>query len=301
MWCFQWNDSHWSSVTQISEQDRGLAYGDGLFETFRVDPSGKIPLLNYHIQRLQLGLERLLFDEVATKQAMAAIDAIEHILEAKDWQHLLPASDVQKQPKPIANNIPLVGKLTVTRGVGPRGYDIPAQTAVTIILQLSAAPVWQSWLRVPTKEQPQRLGINLKCADIRLSRQPYLAGLKHCNRLEQVLARYQRGDADDVILLDTENNVIEAGVANIALKKNGQWFTPELSQCGVAGVVRQWLINSGHLMEANIPYQNLASYEAVMICNSVVGILAVQSVDQYTFEPSKDCTQWQTDLESLYC
>ena len=293
MWCFQWSDSHWTQLSPLSERDRGLAYGDGLFETLRVAVGGNIPLLGYHSDRLQLGLERLLFDNNAKIMVAAALAAIEPLLQANQ-------ADEDTGLASLSSASALLGKVLVSRGVGPRGYDIPQQCQPTIILQLSPAPVWQSWLQPSQPTQPVRQGIRLKRADIRLAPQPYLAGLKHCNRLEQVLARQQKADADDVIMLDVEDNIIEAGLANVCLKKNGRWLTPKLSQCGVAGVIRQWLLDTERVIEAKIPFDDLASYDAVMICNSVLGIIAVESIDQHSFEPSIECNQWQAELESLY-
>ena len=128
--------------------------------------------------------------------------------------------------------------------------------------------------------------LQLAVPELRLARQPALAGIKHCNRLEQVLARQQL-DAmavDEGVLLDTAGDVIEACAANLFILEGDQLLTPELSQCGVAGVMREQLLQSTAqrcglgCAEATIDLPRLMRCDGIVLCNSVRGISTVASV-----------------------
>src|SRR5690554_5854709 len=141
----------------VSLDDRGLNYGDGLFETVRV-VHGRAPLWPRHRERLQQGAARLgiSFDVAALESALS-----------------VACADVDSA----------VIKVLLTRGRGGRGYRIDPQQPAT--LRLSRHP-----LRLPS-EALYRNGLLLGRCDLTLARQPALAGIKHLNRLEQVLARRQ--------------------------------------------------------------------------------------------------------------
>ena len=193
--------------------DRGLAYGDGLFETIAV-VNGVPKLLHGHLARLQQGLERLRVTGVALP---AIASAIGEAAAAVGGEGAL--------------------KLMLTRGDAPRGYAPPE----------NANPRW--WLQAfpwtcPTEPAA---GARVAVSTVRLGEQPLLAGLKHLNRLEQVLARaeYPPAVADEALMLDGAGRVVCATAANVFAVKKGQVFTPDLTRCGVAGVVRSALLTAG--------------------------------------------------------
>ena len=142
--------------------DRGLAYGDGLFETIKVQ-GGRAVLLERHLARLQDGCQRL---KIPCDMPTLRGELLEYMQQLGDG----------------------VCKLILTRGVGQRGYGLPDPCVPQRILQASAVPQW------PAAHQQQ--GIQLFACQLRLSEQPLLAGLKHLNRLEQVLARAEWSDQE---------------------------------------------------------------------------------------------------------
>ncbi|MCV6614288.1 MAG: aminodeoxychorismate lyase [Cellvibrionaceae bacterium] len=231
---------------QLPLDDRCFQFGDGLFESLRYQ-AGRCPLWPYHLQRLQRGCERL---GIAFNRAL-----IEQYL-----QQLMDALGEQGTDSAII-------KLQLSRGQTARGYAVP-QTGPTIILRAYTA--------VPFS--PLGTPLKLELSAVRLAQQPLLAGLKHCNRLEQVLAKRQLSPAvDDGILCDTSGRVIEAISSNIFIREGQRWLTPNLQRAGVAGVVRACLLERlGNDAEvADIELERLLAADEVFLCNSVAGLCPV--------------------------
>ena len=182
--------------------DRGLTYGDGLFETMAV-LEGRIRLLPRHLQRLAEGLRRLGIDGLDLVQLEAAL------FEAAAHSRTLDG---------CAASAAL--KCTVTRGDGPRGYAPPRP----------AHPRW--WIQAFPWTPPasHRAAARVVCSAVRLGHQPLLAGLKHLNRLEQVLARQQVSptNADELLMFDTDGRLVCASAANVFLALDGRLLTPRL-------------------------------------------------------------------------
>lgn len=236
---------------QVSPLDRGFAYGDGVFETCKM-LQGKIPLWHLHKERLLKSCEKLSIPVV--------IDLVEAQLTS--LISLLATTNIENA----------VVKFTVTRGQGGRGYRAPDTTSPTIVIGV-----------FPAANYPQGYfseGVSVRLCNQRLSCNPSLAGLKHLNRLEQVLARAEWRDEAiaEGILLDTQGNLIEAVFSNIFLIKDGELFTPDLSEAGVAGVMRRFIIETlapqaslkVHVKRLSIT--DLLSADAVFLCNSLYGI-----------------------------
>lgn len=232
----------------LSLKDRGLAYGDGLFETIAVK-AGQPRLLERHLARLAEGCSRL----------------------AITTDHVLIRSEVLAYAEALGEG---VLKLILTRGDGLRGYAPAPQAQARRILQgnppAAYAPIHS--------EQGVRL---FPCAT-RLSEQPLLAGLKHLNRLEQVLARAEWRDAEHAegLMLDASGRVIEGVFSNLFLVRDGCLVTPDLSRCGVAGVMRaEILFQAASLgiatQVADIHVDQLQQADEVFVCNSVYGIWPV--------------------------
>ncbi|MBB6521958.1 aminodeoxychorismate lyase [Pseudoteredinibacter isoporae] len=230
---------------QLSLFDRGFQFGDSLFETSRFY-HGRCPLWSYHIERMQLGCQRL------------GIEFPKALLNA-EYELLCRQLEEQGQCDAVL-------KFQLSRGESLRGYGAVQGQSNLIALAFSAESFEQS---VPEK--------SLEISSIALARQPLLAGLKHGNRLEQVLARQQLSDnCDDALLLDTEQRVIEAISSNIFVLREGRWLTPDLSESGVAGVVRAVLLDAGAVTIAEIEVADVYQADALCLANSVQGIQIVK-------------------------
>ncbi len=242
-------------VEAVAADDRGLAYGDGLFETMRAH-RGDVPWWDAHWARLERGAARLCLP--------------------------LPDRDfVLGQARAMLEGVDAgVLKLIVTRGRGGRGYA-PSK---------DAEPAWMLPLH-PMPSVPTR-GLALRWCDTRLAIQPALAGLKHCNRLEQVLARAEWQDAeaedrgaDEGLMLDTEDQVVSATSANLFALVDGRWVTPRLDRCGVAGVCRAWVLSDLRAEEVRLSRPQLESAGAIFLCNAVRGILPVARLGERAWAP----------------
>ncbi|APQ11346.1 aminodeoxychorismate lyase [Pseudomonas oryzihabitans] len=231
------------------QRDRGLAYGDGLFETIAVR-RGQPRLLERHLQRLALGCQRL----------GIPCDIAQVGDEIQAYAALLGEG---------------VAKLLLTRGDGLRGYAPPAEPEVRRLLLGSPAPAYPEANRVE--------GIALYPCATRLARQPLLAGLKHLNRLEQVLARAEWGGAEyaEGLMLDQDGRPIEGVFSNLFLIRDGELLTPALDHCGVAGVMRGLLLDIAardgmRVRVSALALDELLRADEVFLCNSQYGIWPVR-------------------------
>ncbi|MHC8306827.1 aminodeoxychorismate lyase [Pseudomonas sp. PB3P13] len=234
----------------LSLKDRGLAYGDGLFETIAVR-NGKAVLLERHLERLHEGCRRL----------------------ALNLDHAAMATELVTYARTLSDG---VLKLIVTRGDGLRGYAPDPSAQARRILQGNSPAAYPA----ANAEQGVRL---FPCAT-RLSRQPLLAGLKHLNRLEQVIARAEWQDAEHAegLMLDLAGRVIEGVFSNVFLVRDGVLITADLKRCGVAGVMRAELLfqakSSGIPTQiTDISLEHLQWADEVFVCNSVYGIWPVRA------------------------
>lgn len=236
------------TADSLSVSDRGLSYGDGLFETMRV-AQGRIALLDYHLVRLRRGLDAL----------RMAVDLAAVVAEiSATAQHLDRG----------------VIKLTLTRGSGQRGYAIPSAAQPTRICQ--------GFAEVNYPRENARTGVRLFECRTRLAMQPLLAGIKHLNRLEQVLARSEWSDSAyaEGLVRDIQGNVIECTMSNLFLLHGDCWVTPELGNCGVQGVMRDYLIDqleqSGNPVEVRpVDIATLRRSSELFCCNSLYGVWPV--------------------------
>ena len=252
--------------------DRGLHYGDGLFETI-VCRSGKLQNWSLHWQRLTIGCERL---TLPIPEQEKILDDIEQVINGVESA---------------------VVKILYTRGVGGRGYAFSEMAPTRIIMQF------------PLPQYPETNsseGVNLYLCKTRLAHQPLLAGLKHLNRLENVLARHEWNDTRYVegLLCCMKGNVIEGTMSNILMVKNGMLYTPELSQCGVKGVMRTRIIQLAKEKKIKVSEDNLSLddlYEAneIFICNSVIGIWPVKNIGDYYFSTSLSSNPVTRQLQNL--
>lgn len=251
-------------VEAVPPGNRGLHYGDGLFETLRVH-HGEVPLWPRHLARLRDGAARLgiavpepAFVEARIAELVAGIDAG-------------------------------VLKLLLTRGEGGRGYAPPVAAPPTWMLALHPLPATPAALR-------------LHPCETRMAFQPALAGIKHCNRLEQVLARAEaeRAGGDEGLLCDPDGRPVCATSANLLVFDGRRWRTPSLARCGVAGVLRGWLLEQGLLAEAVLSMEEVASAEALALCNAVRGILPVAALGARRWRAHPATTDLQARLAMAY-
>lgn len=212
---------------------------------------GQIHLWPLHLQRLQLGVQRLGFGVI-------------------DWQKL------EQDAKAAVHSASQVVKILISRGEGGRGYGCQGVGLPAIYISSAAMPDYS---------RAQQQGVHLRPAALQLGIQPLLAGLKHNNRLEQVLLKQELSqyDADDLLVLDQQGFITEAIAANVFFYKSGHWFTPELSRAGVSGVMRQHLMSQLAVTEVNWPLAALCEVEAMFICNALMGIVPVIQCAEYCF------------------
>lgn len=246
--------------------DRGLDFGDGLFETLLV-VEGRPLHLELHLQRLQAGLGVLGFPDCLTEVA-------------KQISEILNSRQVQGRA---------AMRVTITRGAGPRGYLPPDGTKPRCVISVSQE------IEPPANEvlPPARLTL----ADIRWGSQPVLAGIKHLNRLEQVLAAQQRraAGADEVLMLDQEGFVISVSAGNIFILESGELLTPVLTQCGVLGTRRRLILDTlapalnVPAREARISVEQLESASEVFYCNALIGVRPVASFGDKSWSNHELC------------
>ncbi len=261
----------------IALNDRGATYGDGLFETLRWNGQC-FPLLDFHLQRLASGCERLLisYDEAMLQAALRWLG--EHM---------------QGQSQGIA-------KITVTRGQGGRGYSLDGVNQPSII-----AACFPLNLR---DEKDYIEGVRVRLCEMSLAVQPQLSGIKHLNRLEQVLARAEWSDHSiaEGILRDTNGNVIEAVSHNLFWFANGKLHTPALDECGVAGVMRRFILQQAEELGVPVTVERysltaLALAEEVFLTNSVSSVLPVNEIIGMKQYPLGDVTkQLSQSVERLW-
>ncbi len=243
----------------ISPLDRGFAYGDGVFRTLKM-VNGQPQHWPQHYQKL-----------VADCAAISIVCPSAELL----------MSDLIQLFKP---NELAVAKIIITRGEGERGYAPPAVTMPVRVVIKSAMSQYA--------EASYTNGVELYLCETRLNVQPKLAGIKHLNRLENVLARMEwKNDAIfDGLMLDSDGNAIECTMSNIFARFGDTLITPNLNQCGVAGITRQQIIS--HAVPLNIqieitslPLALLIEADEVIICNSLYGAFQVNKIDVNTWKP----------------
>jgi len=176
-----------------------------------------------------------------------------------------------------ANIAQAVVKVTLTRGVGGRGYRVPDHVEPTYCIGIFPGN------QLCTEQY--RNGVAVRICDLRLSQAPALAGMKHLNRLEHILARAEWQDEfAEGLLLDTQGRIVEATVSNLFAAKNHQLYTPDLSAAGVAGIMRKTIIEklapalglACHIVDMDLDF--LCSADEIFLCNSVYGIWPINQL-----------------------
>ncbi|MEE9251480.1 MAG: aminodeoxychorismate lyase, partial [Alphaproteobacteria bacterium] len=169
-------------------------------------------------------------------------------------------------------------KIIVTRGAGGRGYRPPERPVPTRIL--SRHP-WPDYALAAWRE-----GVVARVCTTRLATQPLLAGIKHLNRLEQVMARREWDDPviSEGLMLDTDGFVVDGTMSNLFIVAGGRLATPDLSLCGVAGVMRAVVLEAAAKLEVpaeviRITLDRVRAADEVFLTNSLIGIWPVRELD----------------------
>lgn len=261
---------------QIPADDRGLAYGDGVFRTLPLR-GGIAPLWDRHYAKL-----------AADCRALGITPPAEQDLRA----------DLAR----IAGKHPDCAiRITVTRGSGGRGYAIPEAAQARRIV--SASPLPDHPANWP------RDGVSVRYCSTTLASQPRLAGIKHLNRLENVLARAEWQDAEiaEGLLGDSAGHLIEGTRCNLFIIEQGALVTPDLSACGVAGVIRQAMLETGasHGFSVRIDAINRARLEdadGLLLVNSLIGVWPVARLGErhwQGFSAAYHLQEWLDELAGL--
>lgn len=235
----------------LPASDRAIQFGDGCFTTARIR-EGQVEWLDDHLQRLALNCKALM-------------------LPFFEWDRLK-----QEMASQASGHSDGVLKVILTRGSGGRGYSAANCTTPARILTVSPYPAHYS--------QWRQDGIMLSLSPIRLGRNPSLAGLKHLNRLEQVLIRthLEQTDADEALVLDSEEWVTECCAANLFWRAGDTVFTPTLSHAGVNGIMRQHCLrllaqSRFRVVEVNAREAAVRQADEVVICNALMPVVPVRA------------------------
>ncbi|GAA5784325.1 aminodeoxychorismate lyase [Chitiniphilus shinanonensis] len=232
---------------EIGLNDRGFQFGDGVFRTLRCEGGG-----------LRLW---------ARQYAKLARDCAALGIVAPDEATLL--DDIAAlEPNDAAV------KIVVTRGDSPRGYGVPADCAPNRVVQVAPLP-----------PRPPAEGVRVRWCEMRAGWQPRLAGIKHLNRLENVLARAEWQDAAlfEGLLLDRDGHVLEGTMSNVLALSGRVLFTPRLDGGGVAGVMREAMLDLAPQLgiavrETPMTPAALLAADRLWLCNSLIGLVAVREL-----------------------
>ncbi|MCH9026121.1 MAG: aminodeoxychorismate lyase [Proteobacteria bacterium] len=256
----------------VPASDRGLQYGDGLFETMAAG-DGRIALLEDHLERLSHGAGRL----------------------------GLPIPDLGVLRREVLGLLPDQGKavikLILTRGSGGRGYRQPEKIKIRRIVSLHPWPDYpDSWASD---------GIQVRLCETRLANDPVLAGLKTLNRLHQVLARAEWDDPNiaEGLMMDADGRVVCGTMSNLFLVRSGVLLTPDLEYSGVAGVMRKQILKIAAHMEIEVQERavtvdDLWRADEIFVSNSLIMIWPVRQLDDHVCATGPLTTRLQHALKS---
>ncbi len=243
----------------LSVSDRSFQFGDGCFSTL-LTCKKQIQAWNYHRERLVSCLKVLCISEPNWHQVY-------------EW----------------CNSVVLDGeksglKIHISRGTGRRGYGIAGASTPTVTITAFDYPLhYNEWISK---------GVSLGICETHLGHQPLLAGLKHNNRLEQVLvkAEIEHNDWNDAVVCDLEGKVIETSVANLFwVDSDFRLCTPKLNLSGVSGVMRKQVIEEAitkkvTLIERDFTINEILNAKEVFMTNALLQVCPITSIDKTHFE-----------------
>ena len=237
---------------RLDSRDRGLQYGDGLFETMRVRDRS-IRLLDFHLDRLAEGCRRL---------SILAPDAAR--LRAELTRAAARRSDA-------------VLKLIVTRGVGARGYRPSGAERASRVMSL--------YPLAPAPARGPDAAVQVRLCATPLGANPRLAGLKTLNRLESVLARAEWTDGRiwEGLMRDADEHIVCGTMSNLFIRRGSVLTTPSLDRCGIAGVMRRWVLDQARSLDLRVTIgrvrlEDVAQASEAFLTNAVAGIVSVAAI-----------------------
>ena len=255
-------------ATELPIADRGWHYGDGVFRTLRVH-AGRAQAWPAHWQRLARDCQRLYLPPPDQRELRADLERL------------------------FADGGDGVAKIIVTRGAGGRGYAPPEPPRIR-----------RAVLRYPLPDAAGQ-ALTVGVSSLRLGRNPALAGVKHLNRLEQVLARREAVAAgwDEALMRDERGQVICGNMSNLFLVRGQELHTPELTHAGVIGATRQRLRAAAHAAgvvcrETTVSLNDCIAADELFLCNSVFGVRAIRAIHGHAIragavhELTRRCRQW---------
>lgn len=242
---------------RIAVDNRGLAYGDGIFRTLRME--------NREVVDFDLHYAKLSADCAALKLAC-------------------PSADSLRADAAALGIDTCVLKWLIVRNAGGRGYSplgAHGSRRISLAFALPAYP-----------PQYYAKGVRVRSCDLRLAHQPALAGIKHLNRLENVLARgeWDNPDIAEGLLFDHHDALIGGTMSNVFVLYGHRLVTPPVDRAGVAGVTRARILAAATALDAEVSVapvarESLASANAIFVCNSVIGVWPVRALDQHVYAP----------------
>ena len=258
----------------VPADDRGLQYGDGVFETILVR-HGVPRFLAMHRERMRRGLTQLGIQFLAANELEAEI------------------TRVTAQAPPLA-----ILKIIVTRGTARRGYAPQAQAVARRIVSL--------WPTTPPPADVIANGAILNIARLRLPQPSPFAGIKHLNRLENVMAAADApvGAGFEALMLDTSERLVSVTAGNVFLVKDGALLTPRVDRVGVNGIMRQVVLREAASLgiparEQDLAMDDVASADAMFITNARIGVVPVQRVREHVIGMSEIAQRLRESIEAL--
>lgn len=266
-----WIDGNLAEV--LPADDRGLHYGDGLFETMVVR-AGAARFLEAHLARLTIGCTRLGIRFTAMPELRAEV-----------------AGAVALAPARALLKIIVTRGSAVRRGYAPQGTESPRR-----LLSL--------W---PDDGLPASMvdGVALHVSALSLAANATLAGIKHLSRIENVMAAGEAAAAGafDALLLEG-GHVISGAMSNVFVVRNGQVLTPRLDRCGVAGVMRGVTLRECATLgiaagEGRLTLDELFAADEVFVTNARIGVVPVRRVGEHSFHMNTIARRLRAHIETL--
>jgi 4-amino-4-deoxychorismate lyase len=249
-----------SPAQQVSPFDRAVHFGDGLFETIACR-GGRPRFLSLHLERLRLGCQRLGIDSGDLAEVRAEVSSLAREVETA------------------------IVKVILSRGTAlARGYGVTGREKATRITFRYAWPP-----ETPTESQD---GVRVRTAKLRLGENPALAGLKHCNRLEQVLARREWTDPGiaEALLYSSSGRLISGTMSNVFIVEGSRLRTPRLDFCGVAGVMRRVVLREAEragiaVQEDVLGVDDVHNASELFLTNARIGLWPLRELDGSVLQP----------------
>jgi 4-amino-4-deoxychorismate lyase len=259
---------------QVSPFDRALHFGDGLFETIACR-HGLPRFLSLHLERLQLGCDRLGIEPGNLDEARAEISALAREVDAA------------------------IVKVVLTRGTAiARGYGVTGREKATRITFRYAWP--------PETLTESQDGVRVRTATLRLGENPALAGLKHCNRLEQVMARREWTDPAiaESLLFSSSGRLVSGTMSNVFIVEGSRLRTPRLDLCGVAGVMRRVVLREAEragiaVQEDMLGVDDVRNASELFLTNARIGIWPLRELDGRGLQPGPVTRRLQQIMRRL--